>query len=57
MIKTKKVATPKVKLISSSDEYFDDCPVCRLMRKMEKEGSSSTAEKLIEAFEKTNTQN
>lgn len=57
MTKTKKIATPKMKLISNSDEYFDDCPVCRLMKKAEKEGTSPTSEELIEVFEKANTQN
>jgi len=44
-------------LVSSSEEYFDGCPVCRLMKKVEKEGREPTAQELAEAFEKANTQN
>jgi hypothetical protein len=44
-------------LVSSDDEYYDDCPICRLMKKAEKEGREPTEEELAEAFEKANTQN
>ena len=57
MTKTKKIATPKMKLISNSDEYFDDCPVCRAMKKAEEEGGELSQEELEKAIHKANTQN
>lgn len=57
IMKKKTDLDSKYQLVSSSDEYFDDCPVCRLMKKAEAEGRSPTAEELAEAFEKANTQN
>ncbi|KKQ92105.1 MAG: hypothetical protein UT58_C0005G0021 [Microgenomates group bacterium GW2011_GWC1_39_7b] len=53
----KKEVDSEYQLISSSDEFFDDCPVCRLMKKTEKEGRSPTEKELEEAFVKANTQN
>ncbi len=47
----------KTVLVSSSDEYFDNCPVCRAMKKAEKEGRELSADELEEAFTKANTQN
>ena len=44
-------------LISSSNEFYDDCPVCRLMKKAEREGREPTEEELEEAFIKANMQN
>jgi hypothetical protein len=57
MAKFKNISGSKLQLVSSSDKYFDDCPVCRLMKKVEKEGRQPTLEELTEAFEKANNQN
>lgn len=48
---------PKKFLINSDNEFYDDCPVCRLMKKAEKEGREPTEKELEEAFVKANTQN
>lgn len=56
-VKIKKRLDSKKVLVSSSDEYFDDCPVCRLMKKAEEEGREPTERELEEAFVKANTQN
>lgn len=56
-MKTKNISKVKKLLVSSTDEYFDDCPVCRLMKKVEKEGRSPSEKELEEAFIKANTQN
>jgi len=47
----------KTVLVSSNNEYYDDCPVCRLMKKAEAEGRSPSEQELEEAFVKANTQN
>lgn len=49
--------TDKTILVSSNDELYDDCPVCRLMKKAEEEGREPTERELEEAFVKANTQN
>lgn len=56
-MKTNKTSDSEEVLISSGDEYFDNCPVCRLMKKTEKKGRSPTEEELAEAFVKASTQN
>ena len=40
------------KLISSANKYFDDCPICRAMKKAEKEDRSLSEEEVKIAFEK-----
>jgi hypothetical protein len=44
-------------LVSSDNEFYDDCPVCRLMKNAEKEGRFLSLEEVEEAFEKANNQN
>jgi hypothetical protein len=56
-MKKKTNLDSEYQLVSSSDELFDDCPVCRLMKKAEEEGRSPTGEELETAFVKANTQN
>lgn len=56
-MKTKSIFDSDSVLVSSNDELYDDCPVCRLMKKVEKEGRSPTESELEEAFIKANTQN
>ncbi len=51
-MKTSKVGN-KV-LISSDNQYFDDCPICQAMRKAEKEGKSLDPVELAKAFNKAN---
>lgn len=56
----KKTLSPpmsKTFLVSSSNEYFDDCPVCRAMKKAVEEGRELSRDELEEAFVKANTQN
>ncbi len=55
-MKKKKIDDSEYQLVSSSDEFFDDCPVCRLMKKAEKEGRPPSEEELKEAFVRANTQ-
>lgn len=55
--KTLLPPTTKIVLVSSSNEYFDDCPVCRAMKKAVEEGRELSANELEEAFVKANTQN
>lgn len=57
MSKIKKEGVSKFQLVSSSDEFFDDCPVCRLMKRAEKEGRSPTEKEVEEVFAKAKTQN
>lgn len=56
-VKIKKRLDSKKVLVSSSDEYFDDCPVCRLMKMAEAEDRFPAENELKEAFTKANTQN
>lgn len=44
----------KTVLISSSDSYYDDCPICQAMKKAEEEGKSLSEEELKEVFAKAN---
>jgi hypothetical protein len=59
MMSDKKTAKldSEYQLISSSNEYFDDYPVCRTMKKAEKEGRELSREEIEEAMLKANTQN
>ena len=56
-MKRKDILNSRKVVVSSSDDYFDDCPICRLMKKAESEGVSPTEKELEEAFTKANTQN
>lgn len=48
----RKVKTkPDTYLISSEDEYFDDCPVCQTMKDVE-HGKVITEQDLKKAFQK-----
>ena len=47
----------KTVLISSSDFYYDDCPICQAMKKAEEEGRSLSEEELIKLFEEVNKKN
>lgn len=38
-------------------QFFDDCPVCRIMKKAAEEGRELSEEELEEAFAKANAQN
>lgn len=40
------------KLISSANQYFDDCPICRAMKKAEKENRDLSEKEVEIAFEK-----
>jgi len=40
------------KLISSSNQYFDNCPICQAMKKANKENRSLSEQELRKAFEK-----
>ena len=39
-------------VFSSSDFFFDDCPICRAMKKAEEEGRQLSESELHKAFEK-----
>jgi hypothetical protein len=56
-MKTKDISDTKNILVSSDSDYFNDCPICRLMKKTEKEGRSPSESELEEAFVKANSQN
>lgn len=51
--KRKNEAGKKV-LISSSNFFYDDCPICRAMKKAKEEDRSLSEEELKEAFDKAN---
>ncbi|PIV43476.1 MAG: hypothetical protein COS26_00445 [Candidatus Nealsonbacteria bacterium CG02_land_8_20_14_3_00_40_11] len=34
------------------EEFFDDCPICRLMKAAKEQGREPTSEELKEAFKK-----
>jgi len=38
------------------EEFFDDCPICRLMKAAQEQGRELTLEELKEAFKKANEQ-
>ena len=40
---------------NSESFYFDDCPICRAMKKAEKEEREMNMEELIHAFNKAKT--
>ena len=44
-------------LVSSSDTYYDDCPICQAMKKAEEEGRSLSEEEMIKLFEEANKKN
>lgn len=37
---------------TNNEEFFDDCPICRLMKATKEQGREPTAEELKEAFKK-----
>lgn len=39
-------------LVNSSDQYFDDCPICQAMKKAEKEKRDLTEKEVKKAFKK-----
>lgn len=39
-------------LVSSSDKYFDDCPICQAMKKAEKENRDLSEKEVKKAFKK-----
>lgn len=43
-------------VVSSSDSYFDDCPVCRAMKEAEEKGKNLNIVELAEAFGKAKKQ-
>jgi len=53
----KKNEEGKKILVSSSDFYYDDCPICQAMKKAEEEGRSLSEEELIKLFEEVNKKN
>ncbi len=50
----KKNEKGKKVLISSSESFYDDCPICRAMKKAEEEGRSLSEKEVEEAFAKAN---
>ena len=50
----KKNEKEKKVLVSSPGSYFDDCPICRAMKKAEEEGRAISEDELKEAFAKAN---
>ena len=49
-ISKEKDRSGPVVIVSSKDEYFDDCPVCQAMKKAEEEKRELTLEELLEAY-------
>ena len=47
----------KFQLISNSDGFFDDCPVCLALKEASKEGRELSQEELEVAFAEANEQN
>lgn len=43
-------------LVSSSENFYDDCPICQAMKKAEEEGRSLSEKELEEAFDEANKQ-
>jgi len=37
---------------TNNEEFFDDCPICQLMKAVKEQGREPTAEELKEAFKK-----
>lgn len=44
-------------VFSSSGTYYDDCPICRAMKKAEEEGRSLSSSEIEKAFEEANKKN
>jgi len=53
----KKNEEGKKILVSSSDFYYDDCPICQGMKKAKEEGKKLSEEELIKLFEEVNKKN
>ena len=43
-------------VVSSSDSYYDDCPVCRAMKEAEEKGKELNMVEIAEAFGKAKKQ-
>lgn len=43
-------------VVSSSDSYFDDCPVCKAMKEAEEKGKNLNMVEIAEAFGKAKKQ-
>lgn len=43
-----------VAVMSSSEEFYDDCPICQAMKKAEEEGKNLNREELTEVFDMIN---
>ena len=54
-MKKKKKESPFT-LVSSSEEYFDDCPICQTLKKAKEEGREITLRELQEAMGKAQKQ-
>lgn len=54
LINSKKKSEGKKVLISSSETFYDDCPICQAMKKAEEEGRSLSEAEAKEAFAKAN---
>lgn len=52
-MKTVKMGDNKV-VFSSGDQFYDDCPICRAMRKAELEGKDIDPIELAKAFNEAN---
>lgn len=52
----KKKKEPAFTLISSSEDYFDDCPICQALKKAKEEGREITLSELQEAMGKAQKQ-
>lgn len=50
----KKNEEGKKVLISSSETFYDNCPICQAMKKAEEEGRELSEKELMEAFAKAN---
>jgi len=42
----------KNKKVNNEEEFFDDCPICRLMKAAKEQGREPATEELKEAFKK-----
>ncbi|KKP67524.1 MAG: hypothetical protein UR68_C0001G0090 [Candidatus Roizmanbacteria bacterium GW2011_GWA2_35_19] len=40
-------------LVSSSNKYFDDCPICQAMKEAEREKRDLSENEITQAFKKT----
>lgn len=52
-MKTAKMGDDKI-VFSSGDQFYDDCPICRAMKKAEEEGKNLDPVELAKAFNEAN---